>query len=97
MRLGLLKLRLRRLQRGIAPVQLGAADEVLRQQILVACQVSRSQVAVGLRGGGLRTGGVCGQFVVLRVQPGQHLPGLDRLAQLSLALNHFAAHPKSQP
>ena len=96
LRLSLLVLGLRRFEYGFAALQLSAADEVLLFQFFVALVVASSQIAVG---GGclqLRPGGLCGQFVVLRVQLGQHLPSLDALAQFGLTLDDFPAHPEAQ-
>jgi hypothetical protein len=36
------------------------------------------------------------QLVVLRIELGQHLAGLDPLAQLGLAAHDLAGHPKAQ-
>ena len=47
LRLGLVQRGLRGLQGGVAPLQLGTADEILVFQRCVALQVGRRQVALG--------------------------------------------------
>ena len=97
LRLRLLQLRLRGFQGGFAALQFGAADEILVFQRLVALEIGGGQVAVGGGGGDLRARSIGGQPVILRIELGQHLPGLDMLAEFGLALDELAADPKTQP
>ena len=87
---------MRRLQRGLAPLQLGAADEVLFFQRGVALDIGRGQIALDLRGADLRLRSLRRELVVLRIELRQHLSGFDALTQLSLTLHYLAAYAKAQ-
>ena len=94
---GLVQSRLGRLQNGFAPLQLGAADEVLCGQGLKALEVCCGQIPLALRSAHLSLGCLRGQLVVLRVNQGQQLPSGHPLPHLNRPLHQFAAHPKAQP
>src|SRR6185369_2033251 len=96
LRLDLVELVLRRLQRGLAPLEFGAADEVLVLQGSIAPEIRRRQVPIGGRRGDLGPGRIRSQTVVLRIQLRQHLPCLDALTDLSLALGDLACHAKAK-
>ena len=96
MRLGLVQLRLRRLQRGFAPFEFGPADEVLLAQRRVALEVGRGEVAIGGRGRKLGARRVGRQLVVARIELGEHLARLDALAEFGLAPDDLAGHAEAQ-
>ena len=96
LRLGLVQRGLRGLQGGVAPLQLGTADEILVFQRCVALVVGRRQVALGGGCCQLRAGSLSRQLVVLGVQLRQHIASLHALAQFGLALHDLAAHAKAQ-
>jgi hypothetical protein len=97
LRLGLLQLRLSRLQRRVAPFQFGAADEVLLAQGHVALVVGRRQVAVGACGSDLGPRGFGSQPVILRIELRQDGTCLHVLARLRRAVGDLSPHAEAQP
>ncbi len=84
------------LQRGRAPVELGAADEVLRLERGKALVIRRRQIPLGLRRCHLGTRRVRGQLVVARIDLRQHLAGLHALSEFRLPLDDLARHAEAQ-
>ena len=93
---GLLELCLGGAQRDLAALQLGRADEALVTQVLVALEVGSRPIEVALCAGQCRARSVLCQLQVLRIELGQHLARLDRVAQLGLAAGDLAADAKAQ-
>ena len=95
LRLCLLELGLRRFVSGLAALEIGAADEVLVTQPLVALEVARSDIAIGRRCGHLGTRGIGGELEILWIELREHLAGVHMLAHVDLALGDLAADPKA--
>ena len=91
LRARLLELRQRRLERGLAALQFGRADEALVAQFLEALEVGGGLVVVHLRGGQRRLGGLLPEPQILRVELGQQLAGLDVVAQVGVTPHDLAA------
>ena len=93
---GLVQRRISGFQAGLAALQLGTADEVLRLQGLKALVFCCGQIALALRRAHLGLCGLSGQLVVLRIDAGQQLASRHALAQLRRAFHQFARHLKPQ-
>jgi hypothetical protein len=81
----------------LAALEFGAADEVLVAQARIALEIGRREIAVGLRRGHLGARRVGCQPVVLRIELGQHLAGLERWPSSAWRLVILPGHAESQP
>ena len=84
------------IERGLASFELGAADEILRAQDLVALEFGRREVPVRLGRGQLGPYRVNRQLEVLGVELRQHVAALDPLPDLRLPAYQLAGNPETQ-
>ncbi len=80
------------IEAGFATVELGLADEAFRLQVLEPLVVGALLVAIDLCRCARRFRRLGGQAIVLRVDGGERLSLLHRLADLDQALRHAATH-----
>ena len=85
---------LSRLGRGPAAVEFGLGNEVLRAQFAKALQVLLRQFCLSLGGSELRLRRTYCQRVILRIQRGDDLAGLDLGADFHRTGLHPARHPE---
>ena len=94
---GLLLARTGTVERGLAPVELGLADEILRKQIAVTVEVGLRKRKIGIGRVELRLGSGLREREVLHIQAREHFAGLHGLADVDATLDQFAADPESEP
>ncbi len=87
----------RRLQRGLAPLQLGGADEALLLQLAEAPEVGLRLRHVDLGGGERGARRLLAEAHVLRVDLGEHLALLHPVADADVAARDLAADAKAEP
>jgi hypothetical protein len=96
LRLGLVELGLGRGERGVAALELGRADEALVAQLLEALEIGRGPARIGVGGDPAGTCRVLPELEVLRVELGQHLPGLHDAARIHVAARDLAADAEAR-
>ena len=87
---------MRGLQRGLATLQIGRADEALVAQIFIALEVGCGLVEVGLCRDECSTCGVLSEPEILRVELRQNLSRLHDAARVDAASHELAADAKAE-